>query len=65
MLGESSQVCEGQDKVTFANKGGRNRDEEEWYIILLSLFGASFVIPLVFMYEEEWYIMKLYKYMYL
>ena len=22
-------ICEGQDKVTFVNKGGRNRDEEE------------------------------------
>jgi len=29
MLEVSSQVLWGQDKVTFANKGGRNRDEEE------------------------------------
>ena len=30
LLGEASQVLLGQDKVTFANKGGRNSDEEEW-----------------------------------
>jgi len=29
MLGNQVKFCEGQDKVTFANKGGRNRDEEE------------------------------------
>ena len=29
--GNQAKFCEGQDKVTFANKGGRNRDEEEWY----------------------------------
>ena len=28
--GNQAKFCEGQDKVTFANKGGRNRDEEEW-----------------------------------
>ena len=27
--GYQAKFCEGQDKVTFANKGGRNRDEEE------------------------------------
>ena len=27
--GYQTKFCEGQDKVTFANKGGRNRDEEE------------------------------------
>ena len=29
MLVVSAKFCEGQDKVTLANKGGRNRDEEE------------------------------------
>ena len=28
-LGYQDKFCEGQDKVTFANKGRRNRDEEE------------------------------------
>ena len=28
-LGYQAKFCEGQDKVTFASKGGRNRDEEE------------------------------------
>ena len=28
--GNQAKFCEGQDKVTFANKGGRNCDEEEW-----------------------------------
>ena len=27
--GYQAKFCEGQDKVTFANKGGRNRDEEQ------------------------------------
>ena len=27
--GYQAKFCEGQDKVTFANKGVRNRDEEE------------------------------------
>ena len=27
--GYQAKFCEGQDKVTFANKGGRNPDEEE------------------------------------
>ena len=27
--GNQAKFCEGQDKMTFANKGGRNRDEEE------------------------------------
>ena len=25
-----AKFCERQDNVAFANKGGRNRDEEEW-----------------------------------
>ena len=29
MLGYQTEFCEGQDKVTFANKGGRDADEEE------------------------------------
>ena len=27
--GYQAKFCDGQDKVAFANKGGRNRDEEE------------------------------------
>ena len=27
--GNQAKFCEGQDKVTFANKRGRNRDVEE------------------------------------
>ena len=27
--GNQAKFCEGQDKVTFTNKGGRNHDEEE------------------------------------
>ena len=28
--GNQAKFCKGHDKVTYANKGGRNRDEEEW-----------------------------------
>jgi len=58
--GYQAKFCEGQDKVTFANKGGRNSDEKSdkfnfqflpfiyyFFLALLYIFWNFFIIIII------------------